>query len=401
MKQFILSTLALLAVFTATCAGTLNAQSQDSILVTVEHTVLPENDTFVDVRVFGIGEPGFVAFQIGLVWAEDELELQDASFGTAISSLDNQYNLVTPGQFRAVSTTFTNTVVSLAQDTVLLTLRFKTLPGFSGNTPIFSDVAIPTEFSSLTGVVPHSVRQGFISYGEPGMRTSFSEPYADADNAEQFCVDLLAEEAYAIAGFDLNLNWDAATFPLAEVKLGDNPLRLTAAEIPFTSTDLTFDRNPEDGVKFPAILEGATVASLCFTTTDAEAESALRLGGGREENTVSGYSSTGELVVLTNAELTEGTVKKPKTTGIFSPVAGLPSLKIYPNPVSNTVTFKGVDLTTDWQLLVVDDLGRKTHQIKSQRGNTVDLSSLAPGAYTIRVTQGERRWLNRVVVAPR
>lgn len=398
MNRFYFRTVTLLLVIAACCAPSLKAQ--DSIYVTVEHATLLTTDTFVDVQVFAEGYPEVYGLQLSLVWAAEEIAFEEVTFGSVVDNFNNAFNLVDPGQFRAVST-FREGSTSFRSDSLLLTLRFRVLPGFSGNTPISTDVALETEFVGGSGLsLAFTVQQGFVSYGEPGMRTSFSAPYADAVVAEQFCVDLIAEQAYAIAGFELELNWDAVTFPLADVVLGDNPLGLTPEEVQFSADRLTLDRDPEARSSFPAILDSVVVASLCFTTDDPDAVSGLSFGGGRDGNTVFGYSPTGEIITLTDFLLKEGTINQPEASGIFGPTLALPALKLYPNPVRDVVRLEGLNDARAYRLTLWDELGRNIRQ-ENQQGTTLDLSSLSPGAYTLSVVQGNKRWLNRLVVAPK
>ncbi len=396
MNHHYFRAVALLLVFTLFCVPSLSAQ--DSIHVTVEHATILETDTFVDVQVFAEGDPEVFGFQLSLVWAEDELAFQELTFGPPLSNFRNASNLVEPGQLRVVSTLFELGSTSFQSDSLILTLRFRILPGFSGNTPVFTDMAIETEFvggSSFS--LPFSIQQGFVSYGEPGMRTNFSAPYADAAVAQQFCVDLVAEQAYAIAGFDLALNWDATTFPLADVVLGDNPWGLLPEEIQFSSDRLVIERAPNTGLVFPAILDSTLVASLCFTTDDPDAVSSLSFGGGRDGNTVYGYSPTGEIITLSDFELKEGIINQPEALSIFGAVPALPALKLYPNPVQDIVLLAGLHPARQWELTLWDELGRQIRQEK-QIGNRLDLTDLPAGSYTLAITQGNNRWLNRLIV---
>ena len=401
MAHFYYRTVALLLVFTALCAPSLEAQ--DSIFVTVEHALIDTADTFVDVTVIAQGEPEILGLQLSLNWAEDELEFQGVTFGTVLSDFRSTFSLVDPGEFRTISIFDLSsgvTSTNFQSDSLLLTLRFAILPGFSGNTPLFSDLAIDTEFiGDNSNSLPFTVRKGFVSYGEPNMRTSFSPPYPAPSVAQQFCVDLIAEQAYSIAGFELELNWDAMTFPLADLLLGDNPFALTQDEVQFSADRLVLDRAPEGGSDFPAILDNTVVASFCFTTDNPDSTSPLSFGGGRDGNTVYGYSPTGEVITLTNFELEEGSISQPEASGIFGPTVELPTLKIYPNPARDIITLEGLS-TGLWELTLWDGPGQQLRQ-ETRRGNTLDLSSLPPGTYTLGVAQGSTRWLNRLVVAPR
>lgn len=395
MNRFNLCTVALLLVLAAFCAPSLKAQ--DSIFVTVEHATILTTDTFVDIQVFAEGAPEVLGLQLSLSWAPDELAFENATFGSVLNNFNNGFNLVEPGQFRALSN-FLEGGTNFQSDSLILTLRFRTLPGFSGNTPIFTDLSLPTEFvGGSAQSLPFTIRQGFVSYGEPGMRTSFSAPYADAAVAQQFCVDLIAEQTYAIAGFDLELNWDATTFPLADVVLGNNPLGLTGEEVQFTADRLVLDRDPNLGSNFPAILDSAVIASFCFTTDDADAVSSLSFGSGRDGNTVFGYSPTGEIITITDVNLKEGTINQPDASSIFGPAPTLPALKLYPNPVQDIVQLEGLDAARSWNLTLWDELGRQIRQ-GTQRGNRLDFSDLPAGSYTLGITQGNERWLNRLIV---
>jgi len=390
----------MLLLLMAFCPSNLSAQ--DSLHVVVDHAMLPKTDTIVEVRVLGSGAPTFVGFQTSMVWAESELELEAITFGPVLADFNNGSNLVTAGELRVVSFLASNNLPegTFAQDSLLFTLRFKTLPGFSGNTPIFSSQTIGTEFTASTNnLIPFSLREGYVSYGGPNMLTRFEEPYADQSTTDQFCVDLVADEATAIAGFDLDLQWDNSIFTLNDVRLGDNPLALSMEEVSFAADQLSFSRQEDAQLRFPAVLSPTTVASLCFTTSDPDATSNLTFGG-RSGNLIYGYAPTGEVVVATDSQLDQGTISQPKGTSIFGPAAALPALKVYPNPATDLIRLEGLDVAQEWELTVWDELGRLVRQ-ENTYGATLDLSTLVPGTYTLGAVQGEKRWLNRIVVTTR
>lgn len=400
MNFFSLRIAAMLLVLAAFCGGTLRAQSQDSIFFTVEHTTILTSDTVAEVRVFATGTPLVVGFQLSLVWEATELTFENAVFSPLLANFDNAFNHIEPNQFRAVSFSSSLDSISLQEDSLLLTLRFHVGPEFSGNTPIFTETGIPTEVtgSNPSAVIPFAVRQGFVSYGNPSIFTNFTDPFQNPDDPSQFCVELLANEAYAISGFELELEWDDETFPLADVITGDNPLLLTESEIAFNTNRLSFTRAPESGSRFPAILESTGLALLCFTTDDPDAVSDLSFGEGRSATAVFGFSPTGEIVSVQNATLEPGTISQPVTSGLFSLPARLPALDVFPNPANNVLNLSGIVTTTAFEYSLWDKLGRRVRH-GQQRTAVVDVSSLLPGVYSLGVTQGDKHWLNRIVIS--
>ena len=69
------------------------------------------------------------------------------------------------------------------------------------------------------------------------------------------------------------------------------------------------------------------------------------------------------------------------------------SLKLYPNPVSNTLNIKGV--TSDVSLTFYNVLGK---QVLYRNGlNQVDVSSLKTGIYFLKITDGNKTYSHKII----
>jgi len=76
----------------------------------------------------------------------------------------------------------------------------------------------------------------------------------------------------------------------------------------------------------------------------------------------------------------------------------LPSVKskniqIYPNPLTDFIHIEGIQA----KHITVTDLHGKTTVIKFQNPNLIDLSQLRSGAYVITISNGNRKWTEKIV----
>lgn len=399
MTPFYLRPAVLLLALLTCATQQLQAQSTDSLSITVEHTPILKTDTVAEVRVFLTGGVPFTGYQVGLNWEDSEITFEDVVFSDGIASLENEFSTPEPGQFRALGFNFSNNSVVLPEDSLLMTLRFRVGSGFSGSTPVYTDAAIPTEIVFQDNSVAElTIRQGFISFGAPVIYTDFSTPYLRPDAPDQFCVDLNATEAYAIAGFELDLAWDSETFPLVDVlTTGDNAFRLSAEEISFSADQFVLTRSVESGIRFPAVLSPATIVSLCFTTDDEDAVSDLSFGGDRAATTVFGVSPTGQIITVEESELAPGSLSEPEPNGLFSAPAALPALDVFPNPARDVLQLRGLATTTSFRVSLWNEVGQLVLR-KDTNDPVLFVNDLPAGSYTLGVVQNDKRWLNRIII---
>src|SRR5690606_16235534 len=82
-----------------------------------------------------------------------------------------------------------------------------------------------------------------------------------------------------------------------------------------------------------------------------------------------------------------------ETVGI-NDLKGQSAVMLYPNPAQDIVHIKGLSGSSSL-VSVLDMAGRDLLRLEGMT-ETIDISKLAPGLYTIRVTEGEYTWFGKI-----
>ena len=72
-------------------------------------------------------------------------------------------------------------------------------------------------------------------------------------------------------------------------------------------------------------------------------------------------------------------------------------VSVYPNPASNQLTIDNLQLTNKPFTLTVYDVLGKAHLTQNANASTIDISTLTPGLYVLRLQQGDKMYYGRFV----
>ena len=279
-------------------------------------------------------------------------------------------------------------------------------------------IAVNTNPYTLTGLLPNMQYTVRVRTACSGVHV---DPYSDWSATETFTTPLEGPQTYTLTVLSNNDAWGTVTGGGSYID----------------GTVVTITATANEGYYFDRWNDGDTNATRTVTVTANATYTANFAANGTQNTyftvtvssnnpdwgTVSGggeyiENSTARITATANSgyhfvEWNDGNTDNPRTFTViasvsyiatFAPNTGIDdvnadAMTIFPNPANTTVTVRLQGFEGDVMVEVVDLNGKRVAEVRTQNSElTIDVSSMAQGAYFVRVTGEKATAVSRLIV---